>query len=95
MPIKLIEDENIYIKNKKIKIWDFLKVLYFILSFMSTIILSVIIITIIILLNNYWIGCDGIKDDVIVCNITKWKNMVDEPNYIINFVNKYCPYLWN
>lgn len=48
MPIKLIEDENIYIENKKFRIWDFLKVLYFFLSFISTI----IIITVIILLKN-------------------------------------------
>lgn len=95
MTIKLSEEENIYIKNKEFNIWNFFKVLYLFLSFISTIILIIITITLILLLNRYWIGCDGIKDGVIVCNITKWKNMVDDPNYIVKFVNKYCPYLWN
>lgn len=34
------------------------------------------------------------KDEVIVCYITEWKNYVNEPNYLVNFVNRYCPLLW-
>lgn len=94
MAIELKEREDIYLNNKKFNFWNILKSLYFLLSFISTIILIIIIIILIILLKTYYVGCDGIKDGVIVCNITEMKNLENDPNYMVKFVEKYCPYLW-
>lgn len=94
MPIKLGETDEINFYNKRQNIWTVLKFLYYFLSFISIIILIVIMITLFVLLNKYGISCDGIKDEVIVCYITEWKNYVNEPNYLVKFVNRYCPLLW-
>lgn len=94
MAIELKEEENIYFNNKKTNFLNILKIIYFILSFISIIVLIIITITLIILLKKYYVGCDGIKDGVIVCNITEMKNLENDPNYIVKFVERYCPYLW-
>lgn len=94
MAIELKDEKDIYLNNKKTNFWNILKTLYFLLSFISTIVLIIITITLIILLKTYYVGCDGIKDGVIACNITEMKNLENDPNYIVNFVERYCPYLW-
>ena len=94
MAIKLEENDEITFYNKRQNILTVLKSLYYFISFISIIILIIIIITLFVLLNKYGIGCDGIKDEVIVCYITEWKNYTDDPNYLVKFVDKYCPLLW-
>lgn len=94
MAIKLEENDEKTFCNKSQNIWTILKFLYYFISFISIIILIIIIIALFVLFNKYGISCDGIKDEVIVCYITEWKNYTNDPNYLVKFVDKYCPLLW-
>lgn len=71
-PKNTLKSFGLILIDKNIKIhWTY----YYILSFISTIILIIFIITLIILLKTYYVGRDGFKHGVIVCNITEMKNL--------------------
>lgn len=70
MTIELKETEEIIINNKKSNFWNFLS---YTINFISITSFILIIIMLFILINK----CDGVKDGVILCYITKKQGMIN------------------